>query len=71
MGQKNLPHEIMYCNGGRTGEDNHMFLEPASILCLCNGTGDWEDVSCISGMGKNLTHYASVNEAGQRFKERD
>jgi hypothetical protein len=27
------PHEIMYCNGGRTGEDNHIFLEPASILC--------------------------------------
>ncbi len=27
------------CNGGRTGEDNHIFLEPASILCRCNGTG--------------------------------
>jgi hypothetical protein len=22
-------------------------------------------------MGENLTHYASVNEAGQRFKEPD
>ncbi len=35
------------------------------------GQGLEEDVSCISGMGENLTHYASVNEAGQRFKEPD
>jgi hypothetical protein len=33
------PMKLCAVMGGWTGEHNHVFVEPASILCRCNGTG--------------------------------